>query len=317
MPAVDATGVMALPLWAVVVLAAFVAVAGVLALLRRGLDHRNEILLPLGLVLVAVVLGSLTLGRSGERRAAGQEPAFEMRVLELTAQAKMPGSALACLDAMAGTPVEAACEKALFASPEATAAAVSYVAAQLSLLAIGSRYPADQSSEPTVAALRRALEADRFGLVAHVLAVRHGCTPSRCEALALLGNPEQVSANLAEATYDGYVKRHMAAWSSPSSPPVAAADIPASAQPSEQVPVAGAKPPSDLFFPSAASIPPVNIMTAEPIEPPKPHEANGAAEATPPPAPVRKPRPGRPPATAAAHPAAPVQPPMQLGPAAQ
>ena len=56
---------------------------------------------------------------------------------ELTARAIMPGSALACLDAMAGEAVESSCEKALFATPEATAAAVSYVGAQLSLLAAG------------------------------------------------------------------------------------------------------------------------------------------------------------------------------------
>ena len=39
------------------------------------------------------------------------------------------------LDPIAGDTVEVACEKVLFASPEATAAAVSYVAAQLSILA--------------------------------------------------------------------------------------------------------------------------------------------------------------------------------------
>jgi hypothetical protein len=315
MPAVDATGVMALPMWAVVVLMAFVAVGGVLAFLRRGLDHRAEVLLPLGLVLVVASLSSLTIGRSGGREVAGQQPGYEMRVLELTAQAKMPGSALACLDAMAGEAVETSCEKAVFASPEATAAAVSYVAAQLSLLAIGGQHSAGPISDPTLASLRRALEADRFGIVAHVLAVRHGCTPDRCEALELLGDRERVSANLAKATYDGYVKRHMAAWSSNSGSPVAAADPPpANAQSSEPAPVASARPPSNLFFPSAASIPPVNIMTAEPNEPPKPHEAVGAAEAKPPSTPVRKPRRPRPPANASA---SPVSPPMQIGPAVQ
>jgi hypothetical protein len=315
MPAVDATGVLALPIWAVVVLIAFVAVGGVLALLRRGLDHRGEVLLPLGLVLVVAALGSLTIARSGGREVASRQPAYEMRVLELTAQAKMPGSALACLDAIAGEAVETSCEKAVFASAEATAAAVSYVAAQLSLLAIGSQHPADESSEPTLASLRRALEADRFGIVAHVLAVRHGCTPDRCGALSLLGNRERVSANLAEATYDSYVKRHMAAWSSNSDSPVAAVNAtPANAQSSEPAPVASARPPSNLFFPSAASIPPVSIMTAEPNEPPKPREAAAAAEAKPPPAPARKPRHSRLPADAAA---SPVAPPMQLEPAVQ
>ena len=48
-----------------------------------------------------------------------------MSALELAARALVPGSALPCLDAIAGDVVEDACEKAIFASPEATAAAVS------------------------------------------------------------------------------------------------------------------------------------------------------------------------------------------------
>ena len=43
------------------------------------------------------------------------------------ARAIAPGSALSCLDEMAGEAVEAACEKGVFASPEAVAAAVKYV----------------------------------------------------------------------------------------------------------------------------------------------------------------------------------------------
>jgi hypothetical protein len=42
-----------------------------------------------------------------------------------------PSSALSCLDEIAGEAVEGACEKAVFASPEAVAAGVKYVTAQL------------------------------------------------------------------------------------------------------------------------------------------------------------------------------------------
>jgi len=311
MLAVDSTGVMALPTWAAVVLIAFLVLGSVLVFLRRGLDPRGDALLPIGLVLVAIVLGSLAFDHLG-REPAGQRRAFDMRVLELTAQAMMPGSALACLDAIAGETVETSCEKALFASPEATAAAVSYVAAQLSLLDIGSDRAGSQGSEPTLASLRRALEADRFGIVAHVLATRDGCTADRCKALELLRNPERVSANLAEATYDSNVMRHMAAWPSTPGRPVAAADAPpAAAQPPEPAPMASTKPPSNLFFPSAASIPPVNIMTAEPSGPPQPQEAAGSAEAKP--APARRPQQPRQPAAPTARPGVP----MQLGPAGQ
>ena len=172
-------------------------------------------LLSIAVLLVAASMGWVAVDLLAGRDPAGQRRSLDMRVLELTAQAMMPGSALACLDAIAGETVETSCEKAVFASPEATAAAVSYVAAQLSLLAAGSDHSGreDQGSEPMLASLRRALEADRFGIVAHVLAVRDGCTRDQCKAFELLGDPNRVSANLAEATYDGYVKRHMAAWS--------------------------------------------------------------------------------------------------------
>ena len=65
---------------------------------------------------------------------------------------------------VAGETVETACEKALFATPEATAAAVAYVDAQLSLLAAGSQQwrRGDRSHEGMLANLRRAAELDRF-----------------------------------------------------------------------------------------------------------------------------------------------------------
>ena len=66
-----------------------------------------------------------------KRELAVERRALEARAIDLTNRALMPGSALACLDASAGDTVEASCEKALFATPESTASAVSYVAAQL------------------------------------------------------------------------------------------------------------------------------------------------------------------------------------------
>ena len=51
-----------------------------------------------------------------------------------------PGSALSCLDEIAGEAVEVACEKAVFASPEAVAAGINYVTAQLALLNDGTAY---------------------------------------------------------------------------------------------------------------------------------------------------------------------------------
>jgi len=80
----------------------------------------------------------------------------------MTKHALMPGSALACLDASAGELVEAACEKALFATPEAAAAAVAYVTAQLSLLADGSEFERRSGAnyESALGRLRHAIETD-------------------------------------------------------------------------------------------------------------------------------------------------------------
>jgi len=217
---------------------------------------------------------------------------------------------LGCLDAIAGETVEAACEKALFASPEATAAAVSYVAAQLSLLASARELGRQGEAASGMLALRRALEADRFGVVAHVLAVRDGCAPDQCRAFAWLGDTSRIKVNLAERPFDARIKTYAASW------PAAGGRALASTPPSP-APSAAAKVPNNLYFPSATSIPPVNIMTAEPPPAQRPPQATtGAAEsATPTPTPPRRPpqtnSQARPPSSAA--PARPA--PVPLAPA--
>jgi hypothetical protein len=112
------------------------------------------------------------------------------------------GHMLACLDALAGDAVENSCEKALFATPEATASAVSYVAAQLSLLLAAGNERARRGDQSTLANLRRSVELDRFGIVAHVLVMRDGCTPAQCDAFALMHDASRVSLNMAGHTYD-------------------------------------------------------------------------------------------------------------------
>ena len=121
---------------------------------------------------------------------------------------------LACLDASAGESVEAACEKALFVSPASVASASSYVAARLTLLAGMVAYAGRGGSdiEPVLLPLRRSLEADRFGFVAHVLAVRDGCTSKNCKALALLHDPSRVRANLSAGTLDHYLDHYQELW---------------------------------------------------------------------------------------------------------
>jgi hypothetical protein len=278
--AVDLTGPVSLPGWIVAVVAALVVAACIFESIRRDPFRRSGPLMGAAVVLVVVLMGWWAIDHLARRDLAAERRALDVHTFELATRALMPGSALACLDAVAGETVEDACEKALFASPEATAAAVSYVAAQLSLLARDQARRAGTS--PGIAALRRAVETDRFGIVAQVLTVRDRCTPDQCSAFFLLEDASRIRANLADQTFESQVKRHMANWPAAESRPVAA--NPSSAAPSP-APVASTRTPNNLYFPSSASIPPVNIMTAEPPAQ-RQHDTTGAAET---PTPPRKP----------------------------
>jgi hypothetical protein len=193
---------------------------------------------------------------------------LELRAVQLTAQALAPGSPLACLDGLAGESVEAACEKSLFAAPVSVAAASSFIAARLNLLADVAAYAKNGGNlDPILLPLRHSLEADRFGFVAHALAMRDGCTSGRCAALALLREPERVRANLSAQTFDRYVERYLPLWGQPNEVPLAEAVPPATGALPTSQPAAPSPPTlrkADVDFPSATSIPAVSIMNPEP-----------------------------------------------------
>jgi hypothetical protein len=274
-----------LPVWGVAVIAAFAVVVGALALVRSNpADGRTAAAVVGGVLLLVLALFGLgLLDHLAANERAAERRALDARAFELAARALAPGSALGCLDGIAGETVAEACEKSLFASPEATAAAVSYVAAQLSLLAASREHGLGGESVGMVS-LRRALEADRFGIVAHVLATRDGCTASQCGTFLQLQDPSRISANLARRTFETRVEAHMAGWPTAGNRPVASG---ASAQAVAPDPaaVARTKTPNNLYFPSSASIPPVSIMTAEPTTPPPRADTTGSAD----PAAARKP----------------------------
>ena len=256
--------------------AGFIAIVEALALMRAIFDRRGGVpLLQGALIVIAVFTGWWALELFAHRDLSAEQHAFETRVFELATRALVPGSALACLDAIAGDVVEDACEKAIFASPEATAAAVSYIAAELSLLASASDRVRSATLSLRAAQLRHAIEADRFGIAAHVLAVSGGCTPDRCSALALLHDESRVRANLAERPFDTLIKRYAASWPASERRPGAINPPPAA---TATVPGAPPKSANTLYFPSSDSIPPVNIMTAEPAAS-APRETTGASEA--------------------------------------
>jgi hypothetical protein len=294
-----ASGTLALPLWSAAVIAALCVASCVLLLRRAGRDGMMEAFSRAGLLLVGAAVVWVLLDATSAGTSAAQRRALDARLLEMTTRAVMPGSALACLDAAAGDLIEASCEKALFATPEAAAASVAYVIAQLSLLADGSEYQRRSGAnyESALGSLRHAVETDRFGIVAHVLADRDGCTADRCYAFGLLRDPSQVSENLRAHKYESYVMHHVAEWPQSVLSPVAV-NSPPPTRPPPPLPApvqsaasAAAGKPNGLFFPSSASIPAVSIMSAEPGGP-----AAASADGT-----------SKPPAPAARRPAPPTQ----------
>jgi hypothetical protein len=225
---------------------------------------RTRTVARISVVVVGAVLGATLawafLDAASIRDLSAERRSLETRAAEIGAQALAPTSPLACLDGLAGQNVEAACEKALFATPAAVAAASSYVAARLALLSDISAYTrrGGGNIESTLIPLQRALEADRFGFVAHTLAVRDGCSSDNCKTLALLHDASRVRANLSGQTLDRYLDHYVTAWGQAPDVPVADG-TPAGAGPQN-----GAKKVVDVDFPSAASIPPVSIMNTEP-----------------------------------------------------
>jgi hypothetical protein len=238
--------------------------------------------LPLGVVFVAAfAMTWMMLDRWSAGDLAAEGRAISQRAFDLNMRALTPGSPLACLDGTAGETVQDACERALFATPESTAGAVSYVSAQLALLAAGRQHAqvSGSSYANALTTVRRAVEADRFGIAGYLFATRPGCQAGKCDLFDLLKDPARVSANIAKGTFDSYVRAHMAEWASAGSRPVASNLVPDAGSPGVPAAAPAAKPASNLFFPSSSSIPPVNIMANEPASPQQTHEAGAVADA--------------------------------------
>jgi hypothetical protein len=234
---------------------------------------------PIGAGLCGVLAWAL-LQNGAARDRAGERLALEARAAQLSAEALRPGSPLACLDAVAGEAVETACTKALFASPAGLAGAISYMAAEFALLSDMSAYR-DRGGRDiggTFETLRRALEADPYGILAHVLATRDGCTADNCPPLRLLADAAHVRTNLIAHTLDRYVDQFREAWAR--SPDLPMAELAGGAEPTGAIAPNGAgkrKVMVNIDFPNANSIPAISIMNPEPNGPAEPR-AGAAAE---------------------------------------
>src|SRR5262249_32137351 len=303
-PDIDlAAGTVTLAIWQSVILTGLLLLFFFLAIYRA--DWRSVIgpAVRLSLALFGIAAAWTLLDPLAGRERAGGRRALDQRILEMTARAWGPGPTLGCLEPDLGEATEAACESALFAGPDTIAAATAYVSGSLALLADAVANGWDASYDPALAALRRRLEADRFGLVAQVLA-GEGCTAQKCEKLAIFSDPRQVSANLKARTFEAVVARYSSGWAQPASapapapppppPPPPAAPAPA---PPPPAPPATAHPPAPkLHFPPPAAAPAGDHKHNRPKGPAGAGPAGGGGAKPPPragaPAPARAGRAG-------------------------
>jgi hypothetical protein len=234
------------PMWLTLAAAGFFAIIAIITLVKAEKSVANGALTVITLLAVGIAVAATTRGfgpggRSGTSETSSAAP---------PASAALP--ALSCIDDLAGEMVLTACEKALFGSPESTAAALSYAGSLIArVTALGDAAAATGSMTTEQLAIRRAVERDRYGLMAYVLAARDHCTVSECPAFRALSDRHQIATNMDEHVYEGLVSRYAPSWNAPA--PVAALSAP---------PLVGK--PTNADFPSAASTPPVNIMTPEP-----------------------------------------------------
>jgi hypothetical protein len=282
-----------LPLYLTLATGGFVGIIVLITLLRSERSVANGVLALITLLAIGAA-GAVTFRGFGTTNVAQSSEARPVQT------AAAPLAQLSCIDELAGDVVLAACEKALFGSAESVAAAVAYAASQITLLtSLGDVATANKGAGSDLQALRRAVERDRYGLMAYVLTVRDRCTPSACRAFRSLTEPRQIAANMEDRVYEGLVMRYAASWNTPQAATGMIAALPPSLPTGK---------PTNAEFPTSASTPAVNIMTPEPplgaapkpssaaaspaasrpaaATPPAPTQAQAAAK-KPPPAPKR------------------------------
>ena len=291
------------PMWLTLAAAAFFGLVVLVMVLRADRSVANTTLAVLTLISIAVAGTMVVQGFSGGSRSA---PAAEARYVP-PASAALPQ--LSCIDDLAGDAVLSACEKALFGSAESAAAAVAYAANQITLLiSLGDVATANKGAGSDLMALRRAVERDRYGLMAYVLTTRDRCTAQSCPLFRSLTSKNQIAANMDERLYESLVTRYAPSWNAP---PQAASGLLAGLPPS--MPTGK---PTNAEFPTSASTPAISIMNPEPpLAAPKPPPAAAAA-----PRPAAAPPAATQPAQAAAKKPPPPPPakraPVQLAPTA-
>src|SRR5499426_796961 len=203
------------PMWVTLAAAGFFAVVMLITLVRAEKSVANGALTVITLLAVGVAVAATIrgFGLPGSPANSGVQP-----------QAMASTPALSCIDDLAGETVLTACEKTLFGSADSTAAAISYAASQITrLTALGDVATVNRNLTPEVEALRRAIERDRYGLMAYVLVARDHCTPQACPAFRSLTNSRQIMTNMDDRVYEGLVLRYSGSWGAPPMTPATAA----------------------------------------------------------------------------------------------
>src|SRR5580700_9175709 len=178
------------PMWLTLAAAGFFGVIVLITLVRADKSVANGALTVITLLAVGVAAAATIRGfGSGDPGTTGETRLPPSMIATLPA--------LSCVDDLAGEAVLAACEKALFGSAESAAAALSYAASLITqLTASGDVAAANRNMTPELQAVRRAIERDRYGLMAQALVARDHCTLSECPAFRVISDTHQIVANM-------------------------------------------------------------------------------------------------------------------------
>ena len=152
------------PMWLTLAAAGFFGIIVLITLLRAEKSVANGALAVITLLAIGVAAAATIRGFGPGSRGASDETRSVPPVERGAA------GSLSCIDDLAGEAVLTACEKTLFGSAESAAAAVAYAASQITrLTSFGDVATANKRRTSELQALRRAVERDRYGLMAYVL----------------------------------------------------------------------------------------------------------------------------------------------------
>ena len=237
-------------MWLTLAAAGFFGIIVLITLLRAEKSVANGALTVITLLAIGIAVAATIRGFG----PGGQGASVQARNVQ-PVRAGLPQ--LSCIDDLAGDAVLNACEKALFGSAESSAAAVAYAASLITqLVEAGDAATVGKNPSSEFLALRRAVERDRYGLMAYVLMARDHCSPSACPTFRSLVDSRQLAGNMDEHVYENLITRYASSWNLPIQ---AGAGLVAALPPS--MPTGK---PTNADFPTAASTPAVSIMAPEP-----------------------------------------------------